>query len=310
MKSLALILVAFTLTGAQQCPPKIGQNFVVPYQQRCYEFAVNGRKESWINAQRTCHSRRGDLVVVENAQKQNFLTSVLAEMRITGDTGIWMGINDEVYKGRWTTVTGEPIQYSNWAPDETHLKAFKDCGVLRHDRGGLWEAGICRPILLLSENHGYVCQYELEAFMTTTTPLTTTTRVIPRSTTTNFIPSSTTTGDRPETTTTGVRPETTTTGVRPETTTTGVRPETTTTGVRPDSTTTGVRPETTTTGVRPETTTTGVRPETTTTGVRPETTTTGVRPETTTTGVRPETTTTGVRPETTTTGVRPETTTI
>jgi len=80
-----------------------------------YDVIVNN-KVSWDAARAIAQAAAGDLVVINSAQEQVFIESVLStNAAATGS--YWFGIR-EASEGVWQDVTGKNLGYTNWSPGE------------------------------------------------------------------------------------------------------------------------------------------------------------------------------------------------
>ena len=67
---------------------------------------------TWHEARDTCASQGGYLVTIQDAGENGFVYQLLPD-------GIsWLGATDEAEEGTWVWVSGEPWEYTNWAPGE------------------------------------------------------------------------------------------------------------------------------------------------------------------------------------------------
>ncbi|NJK68908.1 MAG: hypothetical protein HC941_22430 [Microcoleus sp. SU_5_3] len=67
---------------------------------------------SWQNARAIARSFGGNLVTINNAAENSFLTSQFGSQRP------WIGLNDEAIEGQFQWVNGEPVTFTNWASGE------------------------------------------------------------------------------------------------------------------------------------------------------------------------------------------------
>jgi hypothetical protein len=75
--------------------------------------------ERWTSAQERCSWNRGHLATIQSIEENNFLAPTVAAM----DTMFWLGaawiMTPDVASDTWKAtewVTGEPLDYKNWAP--------------------------------------------------------------------------------------------------------------------------------------------------------------------------------------------------
>jgi len=101
----------------------------------CYRLAAD--TATWLDARAVCISWGGDLVHIESAAEDDFLTA-----RVTID--VWIGANDRASEGSMVWADGSPLGYANWGdaqPDD--FNAQEDCGEKRVLDGGAWNDGPC-----------------------------------------------------------------------------------------------------------------------------------------------------------------------
>ena len=85
----------------------------------------------WDGAKDYCSKLGGYLVVIESAEEDNFVYNSVFLPR--HNPAILLGATDQDDEGHWFWVTGEELQYTNWAEGEPN-----NCG-------GLEESGKCAP---------------------------------------------------------------------------------------------------------------------------------------------------------------------
>jgi hypothetical protein len=100
-----------------------------------HSYRVIARSLSWHEARADAESRGGHLATITS---QAELDHVLA-LGILPDSGsYWLGATDAASPGTWTWVTGEPWDYTRWAPGEPNSVGVENC---LHSFGGpahLW----------------------------------------------------------------------------------------------------------------------------------------------------------------------------
>ena len=103
--------------------------------QSCYRLTAD--TALWVDARAACLSWGGDLVSIESAAEDDFLTS-----RSTID--VWIGANDRELEGTLVWADGSPLVYTNWGdaqPDD--FGAQEDCGEKRVVDAGGWNDRPC-----------------------------------------------------------------------------------------------------------------------------------------------------------------------
>ena len=97
-------------------------------------LTFGGKEYRWIKERKTqeeaqayAESLGGHLVVINSADEDNFVYSMVRDASLTGlgiasDGGgvsyVWLGGKDAASEGEWVWVNGEPFQYTNWGQAE------------------------------------------------------------------------------------------------------------------------------------------------------------------------------------------------
>ncbi|XP_051898147.1 hepatic lectin-like [Pristis pectinata] len=105
------------------------------FKRNCYTFSSS--EKTWFEAQSSCESMNANLVVINSAEEQEFLTKKLKNYYY------WIGLNDLTYEGDWRWLDG--TNYSSsltfWQKGEPNDKNNEDCAeMLSH---GLWNDQGC-----------------------------------------------------------------------------------------------------------------------------------------------------------------------
>jgi hypothetical protein len=110
---------------------------------RCYlRSAAN---LGWSEAQTSCQTWGGGLVIVDSREEDAFLGTHL-------DVSFWIGASDLVQEGRWLWNGGAPLGFSNWAMGEPNdFQGREDC-VVKTMPVGSWNDLPCRNL------NAYVCE--------------------------------------------------------------------------------------------------------------------------------------------------------
>ncbi|MDJ0506560.1 MAG: lectin-like protein, partial [Nostocales cyanobacterium LE14-WE12] len=74
-----------------------------------YYFLTPAR--DWSGAQAIAQSAGGNLVTINNQDEQNWLFQRYKSY-------VWIGLSDHVQEGVWRWVSGEPVTYTNWLPNQ------------------------------------------------------------------------------------------------------------------------------------------------------------------------------------------------
>ena len=92
-----------------------------------YEIAYSPEKHYWYEArdaatERTFKGVSGHLMTITSPEENRFLLDNVFPDSVTDDTAAWLGAwQDPTNQGagnNWHWVTGEPWEWTNWAPDE------------------------------------------------------------------------------------------------------------------------------------------------------------------------------------------------
>ncbi|XP_047200059.1 hepatic lectin-like isoform X3 [Hippoglossus stenolepis] len=103
-----------------------------PHGGKCYFFSLFTL--TWDQSRTECTSMRGDLVVINNREEQEFLESRLSEKMETAEDKFWIGLTDSENEGEWLWVDNTRLDTSRtfWLlnePDNWRWKNYdgEDC---------------------------------------------------------------------------------------------------------------------------------------------------------------------------------------
>lgn len=122
----------------------------------CYKAFTS--PETWNDAKAICISLGAQLVKIESAEENDFLTKTFLEA--TSGT-YWIGLSDQVTEGEWIWTDGSLLEnYNNWGRNNPNNKNDnQDCGHILsqghtfHDfHDGEWNDLRCSRTL------GYLCE--------------------------------------------------------------------------------------------------------------------------------------------------------
>ncbi|XP_039508957.1 CD209 antigen-like protein C [Pimephales promelas] len=74
------------------------------YQSSVYY--MSSEEKSWTESRRYCRERGADLIIINNKEKEDFVK------KMSGTTGVWMGLTDSDVEDRWTWVDGSTLTYT------------------------------------------------------------------------------------------------------------------------------------------------------------------------------------------------------
>ena len=101
--------ISFEPTPAPVVPDRDGAWVLNPANGHAYKSI---HCERWEDAQARALAEGAHLVSINDAAEQKWLVGVF------GTAPYWIGLIDVEKEGEWKWMNGEPITYTNWAPDE------------------------------------------------------------------------------------------------------------------------------------------------------------------------------------------------
>jgi len=83
--------------------------------------------DDWHNSEAEAVSLGGHLVTINDALEDNFIFNTFGPTvsSLSGNS-IWLGLNDMEEEGNWEWVSGELVQYLNWAPGQPSSNPTED----------------------------------------------------------------------------------------------------------------------------------------------------------------------------------------
>ncbi|KAL4221013.1 C-type lectin (CTL) or carbohydrate-recognition domain (CRD) [Mactra antiquata] len=154
--------------SVSRCPTTVTHDaFLRTFRDKCYEFVIYQQKY-WSDARNDCKSKGGDLIVIPDAETQNFVIMTLQDLRNSHD-GIWLGLSDRKHELHWEWVNGEPLTgYNNWGYKQggaNILHLTQDCAQIRLNDHGLWHDRECH---LWPNTFPYICEFDMLPWPSTT----------------------------------------------------------------------------------------------------------------------------------------------
>jgi hypothetical protein len=140
---MVLLLLAVANTGRADTVVYQGMTF---HEFNGHYYAVTeGLGVSWSETESRAVALGGHLASITSEAEQNFINDTF----LSNDpiTISWIGLSDEAQEGRFVWTTGEPLQYTNWAPGEPNDSYGEDyvCINWHHvyatDPKGTWNDG-------------------------------------------------------------------------------------------------------------------------------------------------------------------------
>jgi len=107
-------------------------------------------------AQGNCTDNGYDLVTLDDAAEEDWLTPIIDADWAAADMEAWTGFNDRSVEGDWVWASGSASAYRNWYPGEPNGGGGENCVHL------LWEDGRPETVLWNDDNcedwKSYVCE--------------------------------------------------------------------------------------------------------------------------------------------------------
>ncbi|KAG7480597.1 hypothetical protein MATL_G00057920 [Megalops atlanticus] len=121
------------------------------FQGSCYQLST--KRANWHNAQQNCDQMGAHLIVINNAEEQEFITDLLSV------NSYWIGLIERE-EGHWTWVDGTdfattPQFWHVGQPDDWDVVVNgEDCGQIQYDPDPRWNDADC------TLRHLYICEQE------------------------------------------------------------------------------------------------------------------------------------------------------
>jgi hypothetical protein len=112
-------------------------------------YRVGRGGSNWFEAELDCESDGGHLVVIDSQSENDFVLSQMIGGAVT-PTDLWIGLSDHVDEGTMVWVTGEPLSFENFEPDEPNDANGEDC--IQLVANGQWNDAGCKAA------SDYVCE--------------------------------------------------------------------------------------------------------------------------------------------------------
>ncbi|XDV25862.1 hypothetical protein PO909_029701 [Leuciscus waleckii] len=87
-------------------------------------YYMSSEEKSWSESRRYCTERGADLIIINNKEKEELVK------KMSGSTGVWMGLTDSDEEGRWTWVDGSTLTSGFWMSTEPNGYKKENCAVL------------------------------------------------------------------------------------------------------------------------------------------------------------------------------------
>lgn len=123
----------FVLSIGKVCHPSW-----IGFNGKCYYASEKGQTKTWESSRRDCISRGADLVIINTAVEQSFVTKIHYKK--------WIGLSDTEQEGKWKWVDGSNLVHGFWKSGEPNNAGNEDCAEIM-DRNGEWNDGTCNSEL-------------------------------------------------------------------------------------------------------------------------------------------------------------------
>ncbi|XP_058240739.1 CD209 antigen-like protein A [Hemibagrus wyckioides] len=87
-------------------------------------YYISNEEKTWTESRQDCRGRGADLVIINNEEEEEFLTTHL------GSREAWIGLSDRDKEGLWTWVDGTPLITDYWKSGEPNNLGDEDCAVI------------------------------------------------------------------------------------------------------------------------------------------------------------------------------------
>ncbi|XP_063410145.1 lithostathine-1-alpha-like [Mytilus trossulus] len=165
--------VIFNKDDLTRCPPILPRNSnLFAYIDTCFEIVHD--EHSWNDARGHCQQHGGDLVVIKDLTKQQFVMNALKYLR-WDKKGVWIGGTDADKEGEWKWVTGEKMTWGYWQHGQGVTQTgflfakgtFEDCAQIRVNDGYKWHDFPCSggP----AYHYSSICEYKMPKMLTSST---------------------------------------------------------------------------------------------------------------------------------------------
>lgn len=109
--------------GGRAFPPE-----AVIFKDKRYLLYPNSM--TWEAARRFCEEQGGHLITITSKEEGEFVKDLARANRAC----VWIGLTDEEKEGEWRWVTGEPLEYLDWATGEPNNSGGKEHWAMLSDR--------------------------------------------------------------------------------------------------------------------------------------------------------------------------------
>ncbi|XP_048734587.1 salivary glue protein Sgs-3-like [Ostrea edulis] len=158
--------IALDYMAHKVCPKHLTRNkylMYYSYVKRCYTFVISDQAD-WFTAKEDCSAKSGNLMNIHSSL-ENFFLGMRDKVALgNGNTYVWIGLSDTSSPGHFSWTNGPLKTYKHWHTGQP-ASGFpgNTCAAYNHDSLDWWTFP-CNSTKL-----GWVCEFELNSTMTTTT---------------------------------------------------------------------------------------------------------------------------------------------
>ncbi|XP_063410175.1 hepatic lectin-like isoform X2 [Mytilus trossulus] len=139
-----------------RCPPNLHRSSnLFAYIDTC--LVIVHDEYSWNDARRHCQQHGGDLAVIKDLKKQQFVMKALKNLR-WDKNGVWIGGTDGYKEGEWKWVTGEKMTWGYWK-DGQGVSYWEVCAQIRVDDSYKWHGYPCSGGFVYQ--YSSICEYNM-----------------------------------------------------------------------------------------------------------------------------------------------------
>lgn len=126
---------------------KLKNSFYDPVSNHTYEYYAEAL--TWDEAKQFCSYKGGHLLTVSTAAEQNAIKDFIVKNK----KSVWTGGRLKTAGGKWSWITGEAFDYTNW--DEAKLAANKTLGnIVEMCANAKWNEAAS------AKRQGFICEYD------------------------------------------------------------------------------------------------------------------------------------------------------
>jgi hypothetical protein len=126
-----------------------------------HTYEIYTTKMSWKDAYRFCEKKGGHLVTVDSQDEEEIVYEI--QKMYSPYDKMWLGATDEYSEGTWKWITGESINYKNWADGEPNDDNDEDY-MMMYKSNGKWNdvADSAKSGLY---TYSFICEYDSQLEM-------------------------------------------------------------------------------------------------------------------------------------------------